>query len=75
MNKRDWKAWCYRAGIRALKTVAQTALGFIVIGMQASEIEWKTMASVALVAGIFSLLTSLAGLPELEEETDDDSDC
>lgn len=74
MENRDWKKWIYRAGVRAIKTVCQTALsyGFINIGMSASEIDWKTLASVSLVAGIFSLITSLAGLPELEEgETND----
>lgn len=67
--ERDWKKWIYRAGIRAIKTVCQTALsyGFINVGMTAGEIDWKTMASVALVAGVFSLITSLAGLPELDE--------
>lgn len=69
MDKRNWKRWFCAAGIRALKTVCQTALsyGFINVGMTAGEIDWKTMASVALVAGIFSLITSLAGLPELKE--------
>lgn len=64
--KRDWKAWLYRAGVRALKTVAQTALGFITVGMAVSEIDWTHVASVAIVAGVYSLITSLAGLPELE---------
>ena len=66
---RDWKAWLYRAGVRALKTVAQTALGFITVGMAVSDIDWKNVASVAIVAGIYSLITSLAGLPELDEGT------
>lgn len=72
---RDWKQWIYRAGIRAIKTVCQTALsyGFINIGMTAGEIDWKTLASVSLVAGVFSLITSLAGLPELGEGGDSDA--
>lgn len=65
--ERDWKTWFYRAGIRALKTVAQTALGFITVGMAVNEVDWKNIASVAIVAGIYSLITSLAGLPELDE--------
>lgn len=64
---RDWKKWLAAAGIRALKTVAQTALGFITVGMAVNEVDWKNVASVAIVAGIYSLITSLAGLPELDE--------
>lgn len=67
MDKRNWKAWLYRAGVRALKTVAQTALGFITVGMAIQDVDWKNVASVAIVAGIYSLITSLAGLPELDE--------
>ena len=70
MEKRDWKKWIYRAGIRALKTVAQTALGFITVGMAVNDVDWKNVASVAIVAGIYSLITSLAGLPELDEGAD-----
>lgn len=64
--QRDWRAWLYRAGIRAVKTIAQTALGFITVGMTVGEVDWRNVASVAVVAGIYSLITSLAGLPELE---------
>lgn len=72
---RDWKKWICAAGIRAIKTIAQTALGFITVGMTVGEVDWKNVASVAIVAGVYSLITSLAGLPELEEaKTDDDSD-
>lgn len=74
---RDWKAWIYRAGIRAIKTIAQTALGFITVGMTVGEVDWKNVASVAIVAGVYSLITSLAGLPELgegQEAEDGDSD-
>lgn len=67
---RDWKQWAYRAGVRALKTVAQTALGFITVGMAIQEVDWRHVASVAIVAGVYSLITSLAGLPELEGESD-----
>ena len=68
MEKRNWKRWFCAAGIRALKTVCQTALGFITVGMAINDVDWKNVASVAVVAGIYSLITSLAGLPELEEE-------
>ena len=63
---RDWKQWAYRASIRCLKTIAQTALGFITVGMTVGEVDWKNVASVAIVAGVYSLITSLAGLPELD---------
>ena len=72
--ERNWKKWIYAAGIRALKTVAQTALGFITVGMAVNEVDWKNVASVAIVAGIYSLITSLAGLPELEEGPVNDND-
>lgn len=53
--------------IRALKTVAQTALSMITIGQTVSEVDWLTIASVSVVAGIYSILTSLAtGLPEAD---------
>ena len=72
---RDWKKWICAAGIRAIKTIAQTALGFITVGMTVGEVDWKNVASVAIVAGVYSLITSLAGLPELEEaEQNDDCD-
>ena len=57
--------WFRAAFIRAIKTVAQTALGMITIGTAASEIDWKYIISVSLVAGVYSILTSLAGLPEV----------
>ena len=60
------KEWAYAAGVRAVKTVAQTALGMITVGMAMSEIKWAYVGSVSLVAGIYSLLTSVAGLPEVE---------
>lgn len=70
---RDWSKWFAAAGIRAIKTIAQTALGFITVGMTIGEVDWKNVASVAIVAGIYSLITSLAGLPELGEgDTNDD---
>lgn len=62
MNKAWWKA----AGVRAIKTVAQTAAATIGTTALLSEINWAVVASAAVVAGILSLLTSIAGLPELE---------
>ena len=68
MSKQNFKAWLKAAAIRAVRTVAQTALGMFTVGMAANEVNWKYVASVSLVAGIFSLLTSVAGLPEVPEE-------
>lgn len=64
MNKRTWfKA----AGIRALKTVCQTAIASIGTAAVMSSVDWKMVISASCLAGILSLLTSLAGLPEVEE--------
>jgi len=68
MSKDYWIKWIKAAGIRAIKTVAQTAVGMITVGAAISEINWPYVASVSAVAGVASLLTSLAGIPEVEEE-------
>lgn len=68
MSMKWWKA----AGIRAIKTLAQTAAGMIVVGAGLSEIDWMYVGSVSLTAAILSLLTSVAGLPEVDEDEDDD---
>ena len=68
MNMRDWKKWAKAAGNRAIKTVAQTALGMITVGAAISEINWSYVVSVSLVAGLASLLTSVAGIPEVKAE-------
>ena len=60
--------WLKAAGIRAIKTVAQTAVGMITVGAAMHEIDWIQIGSVALVAGVLSMLTSIAGLPEVKEE-------
>ena len=61
-----WKQWIKAAGIRALKTVAQTAIATIGTTALMHEVDWVVVASAAGLAGVLSLLTSLAGLPELE---------
>lgn len=67
MNVKWWKA----AGVRALKTFAQTAVALVpTTALLISEINWKVVISAAALAGVLSLLTSLAGLPELKEEED-----
>lgn len=63
-----FQKWIKAAGIRALKTVAQSALATIGTTALLSEIDWRIVASAAVLAGILSLLTSIAGLPELKEE-------
>ncbi len=65
---RNWKNWIKAAGIRAIKTVAQTAVATIGTTAVMAEVNWVAVGSAAVLAGILSLLTSLAGLPELEEE-------
>lgn len=62
------KAWWRAAGIRALKTVAQAAIGVIGTSVLLSEVNWLIVASTAAMAGVLSLLMSLAGLPEVKEE-------
>lgn len=58
--------WVRAAGIRALKTVAQTALAAIPAAVTITQVDWLTVLGTAALAGVLSLLTSLAGLPELE---------
>ncbi len=62
MTKKWWKA----AGVRAVKTVAQTAVATIGTTAMFSEVDWLVVGSTALLAGVLSLLTSVAGLPEVE---------
>lgn len=57
--------WIKAAGIRSAKTMAQTMLSGITIGAALSEINWKYLISVSIVAGVYSILTSIAGLPEV----------
>ena len=67
MTKKNFKKWLKAALIRAIKTIAQTAVSLITVGELLSDINWITVLSVSLVAGIYSILTSVAGLPEVEE--------
>ena len=62
------KQWFHAALIRALKTVAQTAVSMLTVGQYFTDVDWLGIASISLVAGIISILTSLAGLPEVEEK-------
>ncbi len=62
------KEWLKAAGVRALKTVAQTAIATIGVSALMTEVDWIAVASASILAGILSLLTSIAGLPELEKD-------
>ena len=64
MKNRDWKEWAKAAGIRAVKTVAQTAVATIGTAAVMGEVNWAMVGSAAVLSGILSLLTSVAGLPE-----------
>lgn len=61
------KKWLKAAGIRAIKTIAQTAVATIGTSAVIGEVNWKMVLSASLLAGILSLLTSIAGLPEIKE--------
>lgn len=68
MKNRDWKQWAKAAAVRAVKTMAQTAVAAIGVSATMQDISWAVVGSTALVAGILSVLTSVAGLPEVEGE-------
>lgn len=65
---KNWKTWLKAAGIRAIKTVAQTAVATIGTSVVIDEVNWVMVGSASLLAGILSLLTSIAGLPEIKED-------
>ena len=67
-SKEWWIEWLKRAGIRAIKTICQTAIATIGTATLFEEINWLMILSASGLAGVLSLLTSLAGLPELEEQ-------
>ncbi len=68
--KNYFKNWIKAAGIRAIKTVAQTAVATIGTSAVLGDVNWTMVASASVLAGILSLLTSVAGLPEVEKEDD-----
>ena len=62
-----WKNWLKASGIRAVKTVAQTAVSTIGTSAVMGDVNWVMVASASVLAGILSLLTSIAGIPEVKE--------
>lgn len=64
----NWKSWTKCAGVRAVKTVAQTAISVIGVSAVLSDVNWVAVASARVLSGVLSLLTSVAGLPEISEE-------
>ena len=65
---RNWKNWIKAAGIRAVKTIAQTAVATIGTSAMLAEVNWVMVASASVLSGVLSLLTSVAGLPEVNQE-------
>lgn len=66
--KYNFKEWIAKAGVRAIKTVAQSAVATIGTAMALGDVDWQLVVSASLLAGVLSLLTSVAGLPELEQK-------
>ena len=65
--KKNFIKWIKAAGIRALKTTAQTAVAMMPVGISIAEVGWGAVIGTSVLAGIVSLLTSVAGLPEIKE--------
>lgn len=70
MTKEYWEKWWAAALVRALKTVCQTAAATIGTAAVLSSVDWRSVVSASILAGILSLLTSLGGLPEVEVDHD-----
>ena len=66
--KMNWKTWIRAAAVRAIRTIAQTAVATMGTSMVLDDVNWLMVGSASLLAGILSLLTSVAGLPEVQEE-------
>jgi hypothetical protein len=66
MNKTNFKAWVKAAGVRAVKTMAQTFVALVGSATVISSVDWRVTASATLLSGVLSVATSLAGLPEVD---------
>lgn len=69
--KNNFKEWLKAAGIRAAKTIAQTAVSLIPIAVSITEVDWITVLGTSVLAGVVSMLTSVAGLPEVENKEEE----
>lgn len=67
----DTQKWLRSAGIRAVKTMAQTAVSVITVGSTVASVDWKFAVSSAVVAGVISILTSVVGIPEVKCNDDE----
>ena len=68
MDKAYWSTWIKAASVRAVKTIAQTAVATVGTAAVMGEVNWAMVGSAAALSGVLSLLTSIAGLPELEQK-------
>ena len=66
-DRNYWAKWVKAALVRAVKTVAQTAIAMIPVAVSINAVDWLNVAGTAALAGVLSLLTSIAGLPEVDE--------
>lgn len=67
MTKKNFKTWLKASLVRAIKTVCQTAVSLIGVGTVMSDVDWLMVLSASLLSGILSILTSVAGIPEVEK--------
>ena len=72
MKLRNWKVWLKAAAVRAVKTVAQTAVAIIGTSIVIQSVDWRLVASASVLSGVVSMLTSIAGLPEVKEVGEDE---
>lgn len=68
---RNWKKWWKAAAVRAVKTVAQTAVASIGATALLTEVDWVAVVSASVLAGVLSILTSVSGLPEVDEKSEE----
>ena len=72
MKLRNWKVWLKAAAVRAVKTVAQTAVAIIGTSIVIQSVDWMLVASASVLSGVVSMLTSIAGLQEVKEDAGDE---